>query len=83
LQPLYARVFKEAYLPAGNEKLMFFEPAQIPDTFLPSGFTELPGGANYSHLQVLNDHSYGPCALGDLNASLYPICKAYHEVKVS
>jgi len=64
---------------------MFFEPSLIPDSFLPFvpvGFTELPGGSNYPHLQVMNDHSYGPCALGDLNSTIYPVCKAYHEVKV-
>ena len=62
---------------------MFFEPAQIPDVFLASGFSQVPGGTNYTHLHVMNDHSYGPCALGDLNSSYYPICKVYHEVKVS
>ena len=33
LQPLYHRVFQEAYHPADASKLMFFEPAQFPDFF--------------------------------------------------
>jgi endoglycosylceramidase len=39
LQPLYGRIFKEAYFPADDTSLMFFEPAQIPDIFLASGFS--------------------------------------------
>jgi hypothetical protein len=26
LEPMYSRAFKEAYLPADNSKIMFFEP---------------------------------------------------------
>ena len=63
--------------------MMFFEPAQIPDVFFPAGFTELPGGANQSSLHVMNDHSYGPCALGEVSSDIFPLCKEYHEVKLS
>ena len=78
LQPMYKRIFDEAYLPSSNEKIMFFEPVQVPDTIFQAGFSELPGGTNYTNLHVLNDHSYSPCALGDFNTSIYPICNEYH-----
>ncbi|TNV80334.1 hypothetical protein FGO68_gene8931 [Halteria grandinella] len=68
LQPLYSRVFNEAYLPAGGQKAMFFEPAQFPDFYgmeggiiFNLGFTEAPGGANHTSLQVLNDHTHYYC----------------------
>lgn len=31
----------------------------------------------------MNDHSYGPCALGEVSSEIFPLCKEYHEVKVS
>ena len=47
------------------EKLVFFEPAQFPDSFplfggitFKTGFPELPGGNDKANLQVLNDHTY-------------------------
>lgn len=83
LQPLYKRIFEQAYLPADETKIMFFEPAQIPDVFLKSGFDDVPGGKNYTHLHVMNDHTYGPCALGNLSDSVFPLCREYHEIKIS
>ena len=83
LQPMYKRIFTEAYLPADPTKIMFFEPTQFPDMFFASGFTEVPGGSNFTSLHVMNDHTYGPCALGNLNASIYPLCREYHEIKIS
>jgi hypothetical protein len=44
---------------------MFFEPTQFPDTVgvgpgivFNLGFTEAPGGADKTNVQVLNDHTY-------------------------
>lgn len=61
---------------------MFFEPAQIPDIIFASGFTEVPGGANFTHLHLFNDHSYGPCALGNFTETVNPLCKEYHKLKL-
>ena len=83
LQPLYSRVFEEAYAPAGNSKIMFFEPAQFPDTIFHTGFTALPAGSDKAHLHIFNDHSYSPCALSDKSdATLEGICKDYHLYRV-
>lgn len=31
----------------------------------------------------MNEHSYGPCAVGTLNESYFPVCREYHEVKLA
>lgn len=62
---------------------MFFEPVQVPDTIFETGFSQLPGGPNHTNLHALNDHSYGPCALGNLNQSMFALCNEYHAVKLS
>lgn len=41
LAPLMTRVFNEAYIPAANDKIMMFEPAQFPDNFF--GFVSSVG----------------------------------------
>lgn len=81
LQPLYKRIFEEAYQSTG--KMIFFEPAQIPEAVFPVGFSEVPGGANYTDLHMLNDHAYGLCALSELNESYWPICQEFMQVKVA
>jgi endoglycosylceramidase len=79
LQPLYKRVFEEAYLPASSSKIMFYEPAQIPDAMFHSGFTDSPAGSKYTNLQLMNDHSYGPCALLDNSTEIVDtVCNEYH-----
>jgi hypothetical protein len=83
LQPLYKRIFETAYLPASSSKIMFYEPAQIPDTVFPVGFDGTPAGANFTQLQLMNDHSYGPCALLDNSTdAINEVCNDYHHVKV-
>jgi len=83
LQPLYKRIFETAYLPANPSKIMFYEPAQVPDTIFPVGFEGTPAGANYTQVQLMNDHSYGPCALLDNSSeTLDEVCDAFHQVKV-
>ncbi len=83
LQPLYKRIFETAYLPASSSKIMFYEPAQVPDTVFPVGFTDSPAGSNYTQLQLMNDHSYGPCALLENSTeAVNEVCNLYHQIKV-
>ncbi len=95
LQPFYNRIFNEAYR-GNSEKLMFFEPAQFPDFYgtqggiiFNLGFTEAPGGAEYSNLQVLNDHTYccevsvDMCANGEPPLSRMSECRSFHEKRVT
>lgn len=61
LTPLYEAVFPK-YMAANPDTIMYFETAQIPDSYLgkvfPAGFSSPPGGQNNSANHVLNDHSY-------------------------
>jgi aryl-phospho-beta-D-glucosidase BglC (GH1 family) len=83
LQPLYSRIYEEAYAPASDSKIMFFEPAQFPDTVFHTGFTALPAGSDKTQLHIFNDHSYSPCALSDKSdAALEEICKDYHLYRI-
>lgn len=48
-----------------DKKIVFFEPAQIPDTIpffggitIPMSFPDSPGGPANKNVQVLNDHTY-------------------------
>lgn len=96
LEPLYARAYNEAYIPADSSKIMFFEPTQFPDTIgllgglIPNlGFSAPPGGENNSTKHVLNDHSYccqlSPeiCATGEPDISKASVCREWHEKRVA
>lgn len=84
LQPLYTRIINESYGPASDNKIVFFEPGQFPDTIFDVGFDALPGGAGSEHLHILNDHSYGPCALNeDVSDAQDSICKLYASLRVA
>jgi len=79
LQPLYSRIFEEAYAPASDSKIMFFEPGQFPDTVFHTGFTALPAGNDKPQLHIFNDHSYSPCALTDKSDLTFEeVCRVYH-----
>jgi len=96
LQPFYKNIFQEAYLPSSNSKRMFFEAAQFPDFFgmyggiiFNLGFTEAPGGAQYSNIQVLNDHTYccevsvDMCANGEPPLDQADTCRKFHEKRLT
>lgn len=72
--------------------IIFFEPAQFPDTLpffgghtLPIGFPETPGGSENLDKQALNDHSYccqasaNACATGEPPLSDSEMCRAFHK----
>lgn len=94
LQPLYKRVFEEAYLPVGGR--MWFEPAQFPDFYgieggivFNLGFTEAPGGKENAAMQVLNDHTYccevsaEMCASGEPPLDQKEVCRDFHLKRVN
>lgn len=79
-----------------DEKIIFFEPAQFPDTFPFFGgmvsklaFKQTPGGPTYANRESLNDHTYCCQAAPDMCDSGEPplekkdICKAFHAQKAS
>ena len=79
-----------------NEKVIFFEAAQFPDTepffggkTLPIGFPETPGGADQVDKQALNDHTYCCQAAGSMcDAGEPPLdksdeCRKFHFQKVA
>lgn len=53
------------------------------------GFTEAPGGAEYSSLHVLNDHTYccevsvDMCATGEPPLDQAEVCRKFHEKRIS
>lgn len=62
-----------------DAKIIFFEPAQYPDTLpflggmtFPTGFPETPGGKDYINRQSLNDHTYCCQASGTMCANGEP-----------
>lgn len=78
-----------------DEKVIFFEAAQFPDTepflggkTIPIGFSDTPGGADYVDRQALNDHSYccqasGPmCETGEPPLDKADVCREFHQQKV-
>lgn len=96
LQPLYTRAFNEAYKPADESKIMFFETTQFPSTIgilgglvVNVGFTAPPGASIGSDKHVLNDHSYccqlSPeiCATGEPDLARAPECREWHEKRVA
>lgn len=96
LEPLYTRVYKEAYEPADDSKIMFFEGTQFPDTVgilgglvMNLGFTAPPGADINSTKHVLNDHSYccqlsaEICATGEPDLSRATDCKEWHEKRLA
>jgi len=79
-----------------DEKAIFFEPAQFPDTqpFLggiaaPVGFPDSPGGPAYKNRQVLNDHTYccqaagSICVPGEPQLDTSDFCRAFHFGKLA
>jgi endoglycosylceramidase len=95
LQPLYKRVFDEAFQ---SQSIMFFEPAQFPDFFgtmggivFNLGFTEAPGGSDKANLHVLNDHTYCCELSADMctgNGGEPPLekakeCRNWHQKRVT
>lgn len=96
LQPLFNRTFVEAYKPADESKIMFFEPTQFPDTMgvlggivWNLGFTNPPGGEIGSAVHVLNDHTYccqldpAVCATGEPNPSYKDKCEEWHNKRLA
>lgn len=66
LNPMYERIYNEAYKPADSKSIMYFEPGQFPDV-LPFfsrgivqnvGFEKPPGEEIGSQYHLLNDHDY-------------------------
>lgn len=71
LQPLFARLYKEAYKAANNDSIMIFEPVVFPDVVgfkvfgyqildlvRAVGFSKPPGGEVGSANHALNAHTY-------------------------
>ena len=96
LQPLFNRTFVEAYKPADESKIMFFEPTQFPDTMgvlggivWNLGFTTPPGGEIGSSVHVLNDHTYccqldpAVCATGEPNPAYKDKCEEWHAKRLA
>ena len=78
-----------------NEKAIFFEGAQFPDTqpffggkTFSLGFPDTPGGVEYANRQVLNDHTYCCQAAGNMCDEGEPplekadVCRKFHKQKV-
>jgi len=78
-----------------DEKAVFFEGAQFPDTqpflggkTLSLGFPDTPGGADYVDRQVLNDHTYccqasgSMCDEGEPPLDKDKTCRKFHRQKV-
>jgi hypothetical protein len=64
VQPLWQKL-NAVIRKVDTQKIIFFEGVMMPGTYPlfggiinPMGFTETPGGADYNHLEVLNDHHY-------------------------
>eukprot|EP00347_Sterkiella_histriomuscorum_P001400 403372181 len=95
LFPLLQRVHKAIRF-YDNEKIIYFEPAQFPDTFplfggIPAsiGFNQTPGGQEYIDRESLNDHLYccqsdpNICDSGEPPLEKKDKCHAFHIAKVS
>ena len=78
-----------------DEKAIFFEGAQFPDTqpflggkTLSLGFPDTPGGPDYTNRQVLNDHTYccqaagSMCDEGEPPLDKSDVCREFHKQKV-
>jgi endoglycosylceramidase len=78
-----------------DESILFFEPAQFPDTlpFLGGlvehvGFDSTPGGDSYHNREVLNDHTYccqagqHNCDGGEPGQDLWETCRKFHASKL-
>ena len=75
-----------------DEKAIFFEAAQFPDTqpflggkTLAIGFPDSPGGEDYANRQVLNDHTYccqaagSMCDEGEPPLDKSETCRKFHK----
>jgi endoglycosylceramidase len=94
LYPVHVRAH-ETIRKVDDEKAIFFEPAQFPDTQpffggipVPVGFPDSPGGTEYRNRQVLNDHTYccqaagSICALGEPQLDKSQECRTFHFNKL-
>lgn len=97
LQPMYKRVHS-TIRQNDDSKIIFFEPAQFPDTFPTErgdvnnvGFDDTPGGVEYHNRESLNDHSYCCQAIinvcnneyGEPSEKMSNRCRNFHFNKAS
>mmetsp|Transcript_18571 Transcript_18571/g.33555 ORF Transcript_18571/g.33555 Transcript_18571/m.33555 type:complete len:527 (-) Transcript_18571:22-1602(-) len=93
LQPIY-KEYNNVVRKNTQDQIIFFEPTTF--DLLPAfggivldvGFTETPGGPQYNHAQVLNDHSYccaagtETCKTGEPTLDEKDLCRSFNTRKI-